>query len=118
MCTTNLLNIEDNLACTVFVASPSPGEVVVRDVVASDLMSDVLAADASEFILVTSLVSEQVVYTADIVGAAAILFVNDKRPHLETVALAEKRKIPLLSTKDTFFECCLALGELLGRQHV
>lgn len=115
---TSLLNVQRQLDCTVYVSSPSAAELRVQAVVASDLMSEVLATDENEFLLVTSLSSEQVVYTADIVGAVGVLLVNGKQPLKETIQLAQAKGVPLLSTKQHLFECCLNLGELmeLGKQ--
>lgn len=115
---TNLLKVQQQLDCTVYVASPAAADLRVQAVVASDLMSEVLATDEIHFLLVTSLSTSQVVYTADIVGAVGVLLVNGKQPLQETIELARAKGVPLLSTKQHLFECCLNLGELmeLGRQ--
>ncbi len=86
----------------------------LKHVVASDLMSDVLVADYEDFIIVTSLTSEQTVRTADIVGARGLLLVNDKTPQASMKALAVQQDITVLSTPLTMFEACVALGRLLS----
>lgn len=86
----------------------------IGHVVASDLMSDVLVADYEDFILVTSLTSEQTVRTADIVGARGVLLVNDKLPQPAMKVLAAQQDLTVLSTPLSMFEACVALGKLLG----
>ncbi len=84
-----------------------------RHISAGDLMSDVLACDLDELLIVSSLAAEQTVRTADIVGARAILLVNDKVPTTIMKRLAEQRDISLLSTPLSLFEACVSLGRLL-----
>lgn len=85
----------------------------IKHVVASDLMSDVLVIDDEDFLLVTSLNSDQVVRTADIVGASGIILVNGKKPFSGLVKLADEHELPILSTELSCFETCVALGKLL-----
>ncbi len=92
------------------------GETDIKDVVISDLMSDVLVVEADdEFILATSLASDQAVRTADIVGAAGVILVNGKQPQPGLKALAEEMGIPLMTSPRTGFETCVILGRALGR---
>ena len=105
--------IEKLPAHLVSKAGDFPG-MPLKHVVASDLMSDVLVADYEDFIIVTSLTSEQTVRTADIVGARGVLLVNDKTPQASMKALAEQQDLTVLSTPLTMFEACVALGRLLG----
>ena len=90
----------------------------VRDVVVSDLMSDVLLVDLEEFILVTSLASDQVIRTADIVGAAGVILTNGKQPQTSMVQLAREQRITLLRTTLRSFEAAISLAELLGKVSV
>jgi serine/threonine-protein kinase RsbT len=73
---------------------------------ASDLMSDVLAFGRPGEVLLTGLANAQSVRTADIVGAAAIVYVRNKKPDEEALALARQKKIPLLSTRRMMYEAC------------
>lgn len=84
------------------------GEVVV-----SDLMSDVLVTDHTDFLLVTSLASDQVVRTADITDARAILLTNGKRPQPSLVELASAQGIPVLASRHSTFEVCRRLAGCL-----
>ncbi len=73
---------------------------------ASDLMSDVLRFDLTQGLLVTGLANPQVVRTAEIADAAAILMVRGKDPHPETLYLAGQVGIPIYGTELTMFEAC------------
>jgi len=108
------MEIVDQLPAHVITRSADfPGKPIDH-VVASDLMSDVLVADFDDFILVTSLASEQTIRTADIVGARGVLLVNDKVPLAPMKVLAEQHDLTFLSTPLSMFEACVALGRLLG----
>lgn len=77
----------------------------------ADLMSDVLAFTHEGTLLLSGLTNPQVVRTAEMAGIMAIVFVRGKIPPPETVALAEKKDIPLIASKYTMFETC---GRLYG----
>ncbi len=86
---------------------------VVSHVVASDLMSDVLVAHTENFILITSLASDQMIRTADLVGASGVILVNGKQPPASLTKLAKELEMPLLGTALPKFEACLAAGQAL-----
>jgi predicted transcriptional regulator len=71
-----------------------------------DLMSDVLTFTKPGSVLLTGLTNIQVVYTASTAGIKAICFVRGKRPFEETIELANRKEIALLSTKLPLFEAC------------
>lgn len=85
----------------------------VQNVVASDLMSDVLVNTLEDFLLVTSLASDQMIRTADLVGAVGVVLVNNKQPPASLLRLAEALGIPLITTPHSKYETCLALGAKL-----
>jgi predicted transcriptional regulator len=72
----------------------------------ADLMSDVLAFIKPNALLLSGLANAQVVRTADIADVRAIVFVRGKKPDKETIALAQEKGIPLLSTKLLMYESC------------
>ena len=73
----------------------------------SDLMSHVLAfVTSDDALLLTGLVTPQVIYVSDAVNITAICFVNGKRPEQEIIELAQERKMVLLSTKCPTFKAC------------
>jgi len=72
----------------------------------ADLMSDVLASIQPEAVLLTGLCNPQVVRTAMMADVSAIVLVRGKNPPRETIELAEKEQIPLISTPYGMFELC------------
>ncbi|HEX9116320.1 MAG TPA: hypothetical protein VGA61_09650 [Anaerolineae bacterium] len=83
----------------------------VRSGFASDLMSDVLRFDLTQGLLLTGLTNPQIVRTAEIADASAILMVRGKDPHPETLYLAGQVGIPVFATDLTMFEACGRLFE-------
>ena len=76
----------------------------IRTACGADLMSDVLAYVKSDCLLLTGLTNAQVIRTANILDIAAIVLVRNKKPSKETIELARKFQIPLLTTKYVLFE--------------
>lgn len=101
--------------------APLQGKLLVSDtdgrpvqaVVASDLMSDVLVVTREDFLLVTSLASDQMIRTADLVGAAGVVLVNGKQPPASALKLATDLNIALITSPLPKYEACLALGQAL-----
>jgi predicted transcriptional regulator len=75
----------------------------------ADLMDDVLAAATEGCVLLTGVVTDQVVRTSKIAGVAAIVFVRGKKPEDRVVELAKSYAIPLLLTRYSLF---VASGKL------
>ena len=69
-------------------------------------MSDVLASIQPEAALLTGLCNPQVVRTALMADVAVIVIVRGKTPPEETVNLANKENVPLISTPFGMFELC------------
>lgn len=69
----------------------------------SDLMSDVLAYVKGSTILLTGLINNQVIRTAEMADLNAIIFVRGKKPEPEIVAMAMENNIILMLTKDTLY---------------
>ena len=72
----------------------------------SDMMSDVLSFTKPGSMLLTGLTSLQVIYTASTAGVEVICFVRGKKPPWETIELAKKKKIVLMSSNLPMFESC------------
>ncbi len=77
----------------------------------ADLMSDVLAFSVTHSLLITGLTNAQVIRTAEVSGVKAIVFIQDKRPNAETIAMAEGKNIPLLVTGLSMFDASGRLYE-------
>lgn len=101
-------------AQTLWIDSPHETADVLH-VISSDLMSDVLMVDLDHPLLLTSLVSDQALRTANVVGAAAVLVANGKTPPPDMVALAQKLGVPLARTPLAKFDAAVALGKALGK---
>jgi hypothetical protein len=87
---------------------------------AADLMSDVLAFGTEGMVLMTGLTNPQVVRTSEMAGVAVVVFVRDKTPPPETVALAREAGLTLITTGYTMYEACGRLYQagLPGRGQV
>jgi predicted transcriptional regulator len=81
-------------------------KVEVESACGSDLMSDVLRFGKSHSLLLTGLTNPQAVRTAEMSEISAVCFVRGKQPPSETVELALKSEIPLISTGDSMFTAC------------
>ena len=73
---------------------------------ASDLMSDILAGLSEGCVILTGLTTVQVVRTASVAGAGAIVFVRNKIPPQAVIDLARTEGIPLLTTPFSMFISC------------
>jgi hypothetical protein len=73
---------------------------------ACDLLSDLLAFNREQSILLTGLVNPQVIRTAEMIDLSGIVFVRGKKPNAAVIDLAEDLGMTLLTTEKTMFECC------------
>jgi len=87
------------------------GELLIGDIkrsmktaFSSDLMSDVLAFVEEDTVLITGLINNQVIRTAEMLDLKAIIFVRGKVPAEDVIKMAEVKDITLLRTKFTLFE--------------
>jgi hypothetical protein len=86
--------------------SSNMGELDIKMGCGSDLMSDVLIYVKPDSILLTGLTNIQVIYTASTAGIKATCFVRGKKPQEETIELAKKKNIAILTTNLPMFESC------------
>jgi predicted transcriptional regulator len=77
----------------------------------ADLMSDVLSFSVTKSLLITGLTNAQVVRTAEMATIEVIVFIQGKRPAVQTIRLAEEKNIPLLVTDLSMFDTCGLLYE-------
>ncbi len=91
------------------------GNLDIRHAVTCDLMSDVLVTDHDEILLITSLPSDQVARTADMVGACGVVLVNGKPPQPSLVELCGELDLTLIRSPLGSFEASWKLGERLLR---
>jgi hypothetical protein len=105
----------DAVQAQVLWCDPARAGAEAAHVIAADLMSDVLMVDLDRPLLLTSLVFDQSLRTAHVVGAAAVLIANGKTPPPEMAALAQKLGMPLARTALAKFDAAVALGKALNQ---
>ena len=72
----------------------------------SDLMSDVLAYVKDQALLLTGLVNQQVIRTAEMMDMVCVIFVRDKEPGPEILDLAREKGIAVMSSPHRMFTSC------------
>jgi predicted transcriptional regulator len=88
------------------ITPPSDLHRQIKGGCGADLMSDVLASIQPDAVLLTGLCNPQVVRTAQMADVSAVVIVRGKKVPEETLALAEKENIPLISSPYGMFELC------------
>jgi predicted transcriptional regulator len=78
--------------------------VEVAEIGAADLLSDVLHLSKTGSLLLTGLISAQVIRTAVVADLCGVVFVRGKKPGNEILALARESRIPVLGTKFKMFD--------------
>lgn len=78
---------------------------------AADMISDILAFAKPCSILLTGMVTPQVIKVAKILDLAGVIIVRGKEPLPETIERAKEERIPLLGTKLFLFNACGRLYE-------
>lgn len=78
----------------------------------ADLMSDFFSFTKPGSLILTGLANAQVIRTASIIDAAAVVIVRGKKPPKEALRLAIELQIPVISTDYILFE---ASGLLYGK---
>ena len=87
-------------------------DLEIGSVFASDLISDILVSEGEDQLLLTSLTSTQVVRTAALVGAIAIILVHRRQAPPEMEAAARDQEISLFCSAVTKFDACVRVGRL------
>jgi len=99
----NLGEIAKLLDAEVLVGESCLG-VSVSSAFVGDLMSDVLAYAKPGAILITGLISQQILRTADLLDITAVVMGGGKKPSPEVLRLAKELDIPLITSKFILFE--------------
>ena len=73
---------------------------------ASDMMSDVLAYGQGQALLLTGLLNQQVIRTAEMLDITSIIFVRGKMPTQELIDMAEDMGIVLMTSPLPMFSAC------------
>lgn len=100
----NLGKIRQILRAEVIVGSPPDREIEVC--CACDLMSEVLSCvpTGSSCLLLTNLAHSQTIRTAEIAEIPVICFVRGRKPESQSIELAKKNGLVLLSTYFSLYE--------------
>ena len=77
----------------------------------ADLMSDVLAFAKHGSLLLTGMVNQHVIRTAEMLDVECIVFVRGKKPTSELCVLAEQTGVTLLSSRHSLYAACGLLYE-------
>ncbi len=108
----NILYLVENLGANIVFLPPNASSITFTEIIAGDLMADLLVSQKEGCLLVTGLATEQAIRTADMLGAVAILLVNEKLPTVEMKNLAQELTIPLFATPLPMYETCVELHKL------
>lgn len=84
----------------------------IDSIFASDLISDILVSEGEDQLLLTSLTSPQVVRTAALVGAVAIVLVHRRQTPPGLEAAARDQDIPLFRSAMTKYDACITVSRL------
>ena len=85
---------------------PEGYDVDITTAGASDLMSDVLAYVAEDIILITGLLSPQVIRVSSLMDISAVVFIRGKKPTPEILDAAKDAGIAVLSSDGPSFSTC------------
>jgi predicted transcriptional regulator len=88
--------------------------IKVEAVGAADLLSDVLALSKTGTLLLTGLVSTQVIRTAIVADLCGVVFVRGKKPGPDIISLARESSVPVLATPLRMFEAAGRLYRTLS----
>lgn len=105
------LNDIQNILEAEMLSKNCDGDMPVERAYCADLMSDVLSFSITNSLLITHLTNSQVIRTADVADIKAIVFCQGKKPATETIALAARKRIPMLVTGFSMFDSCGRLYE-------
>lgn len=89
-----------------FLCGSDKKEVEILCACGADMMSDVLAFTKHDAILMTGLVNNHVIRTAEMMDIPCVLFVRGKRPGQDIVEMAEERGMVLIATDKPMFTTC------------
>ena len=92
----------------------------VRAACGCDLMSDVLAFVKDQAVLLTGLMNQQVIRTAEMMDIFCVIFVRGKEPAQEVVEMAKSKDIAVMTTSHRMFTACGLLFQagLKGGVHI
>ncbi len=106
-----MAKVQELLGASLILENSDYNELDFEYACGSDLMSDVMAFVRKNVILLTGLVTPQVVRTVEMMDIKVIIFVRGKIPNTAVTDLATDKDVAILSTELTMFEACGRLYE-------
>ncbi len=108
----NINEIAKTVSAEILFQSETCRDKNIEYAVAADLMSEVMIGTVDGSLIVTGLMNPQVIRTAEMMNATAVLFIRGKKIPEQVMDLAKDREVTVLSSACTMFEAC---GLLYGR---
>lgn len=108
----DLKSVIDALGAAVVNAPDGWAQRRVGPVFVSDLISDILVSDGEGALLITSLLSDQVLRTAEIIGAAAVVVANRRYLPPSLGKIAAEQGVALFHTPLPKYDVCIRIGQL------
>lgn len=99
----NFKDIEKIIEGKIIIACKNKDNVI-SSAFSSDLMSDVLTTDTEETILITGLVNNQVIRTAEMADINYIIFARRKCVPCEVIELAKESGIAIMESEFSVFK--------------
>ncbi len=81
-------------------------DVEVNSAFGADLMSDVLSLSRPNILLLTGMMNQHVIRTAEVLDIKCIAFVRGKRIPPDIIELAESMGITIINTTKTLYTAC------------
>lgn len=88
----------------------------VSDIFASDMMSDVLAGNKANALLMTGLVNVQVIRTAEMLDIFCIVMVRAKQPTQAMIEFASENNMVIMTTEMSMFDSCGILYKYINSE--
>lgn len=108
----NLKTLIDSVPAQAVYKNSRFDKISVSKILVTKMMSKVLACEDEHFLLVTSLCSDQVLRTADIVGIEVVIITCGRKITDSIIELAKEFDIALLTAQNTSEEVKKILTEI------
>ena len=109
--------LAEQIGATIWAGRRDPSSVEVERIYAGDVISDLLREASEATLLVTSLVSPQLLRVAELMDVPGICFVNGRLPEPGISAAAAESGIVLLVSPTDLIETCGRLHACFPNAH-
>ena len=104
----------EQLSCTIITKGTLFDQSIIKNVLAADLMSDLLVAEKESPLVISSLATIQTLRTTDIIGGLGVILVNGKKADEAMISLARELDLSLLQSQDDTYDLCVKIGEFFN----